>query len=283
MFTLDGGAYLPTVYARGPWSLESLHGGPVSALLAHHAEACDTEGTLRLARITTDLFRAVPFAPLHVDTEVVRRGRRILAVRASLVCEGVEVSRAQVLLLRPKDVDSSAGDLSREPIPFAADAAESTMMGGLEGEPAYSRTVRFRYLVGRGADEPAVAWIRVPLDLLPDVPLSPAARAAATADYVSPLSLMRRSGARGVPFINADVTLYLHRPPDGDWLCLQTTGRASHEGIATGEGVLHDRSGPVGRCLAVALAQSAPPGAMRARFIQGGIVRESSAGGGEHE
>ena len=27
MFTLDDGAFVPTVYARGPWSLESLHGG----------------------------------------------------------------------------------------------------------------------------------------------------------------------------------------------------------------------------------------------------------------
>ena len=144
MFTLDDAAYVPTVYARGPWSLDSLHGGPVAALLAHHAEACDPEGTLRLARITTDLFRAVPFAPLRVDTEVVRRGRRILAVRASLVCEGVEVSRSQALLLKPKDVDASAGDTPREPIPFAEDAAEGPMMGGRGGEPAYSRTVRFR-------------------------------------------------------------------------------------------------------------------------------------------
>jgi acyl-CoA thioesterase len=63
-----------------------------------------------------------------------------------------------------------------------------------------------------------------------------------------------------VPFINADITLYLHRPPEGEWLCLETTGRSSHEGIATGDGLMHDRSGLVGRCVAASLAQRSRPG-----------------------
>jgi hypothetical protein len=31
---LDADRYLPTEFARGPWSPEALHGGPVAALLA---------------------------------------------------------------------------------------------------------------------------------------------------------------------------------------------------------------------------------------------------------
>ena len=258
MFTETDGAYVPTLQARGPWSLDTLHGGPVAALLAHRVERCVPDGQLRIARLTTDLFRPVPYAPLSVDTEVLREGRRIMAVRASVVCEGVEVSRAQALLLRPTDVDASAGDLLPEAIPFPEHAPESPL-GGVGREPAYSRTVRFRYVVERGSEAPVVAWVRVPLDLLPGVPLTPAVRAAAVADYVSPLAGMSHVRLRRVPFINADITLYLHRPPEGEWLCLATTSRGSHDGIATGDAFLHDRLGPVGRCIAASLAQPAPP------------------------
>ncbi len=262
MFTQSDGAYMPTLQARGPWSLDTLHGGPVAALLAHRVESCVPDGKLRIARLTTDLFRPVPHAPLSVDTEVLREGRRIMAVRASVVCEGVEVSRAQALLLRPTDVDASAGDLLPEAVPFPEHAPESPL-GGVGREPSYSRTVRFRYVVERGSEAPVVAWVRVPLDLLPGVPLTPAVRAASVADYVSPLAGMSHVSLRRVPFINADITLYLHRPPQGEWLCLATTSRGSHDGIATGDAFLHDRLGPVGRCIAASLVQPAPPQAMR--------------------
>ncbi len=35
---LGGGQYLPTAYARGPWSPDALHGGPVALLAARVAE-----------------------------------------------------------------------------------------------------------------------------------------------------------------------------------------------------------------------------------------------------
>ncbi|MEE9281207.1 MAG: thioesterase family protein [Myxococcota bacterium] len=257
LFTPSEGGYLPSVYARSPWSLQLIHGGPVAALLAHHVEQLVPDERLRIARLTTDLFRPVPFAPLTVDTEIVRKGRRIMAVRASLASDGVEVSRAQALLLRAADVDASSGDLLADPVPFP-DSAEGPL-DQRRGEPSYSGTVRFRYVTPRGSAAPVVAWIRVPLLLLPGVGLSPAVHAAAISDYVSPLSNMHRSRGWGVPFINADITLYLFRQPVGEWLCLATTGRGSHEGIAVGEAVLHDKLGPAGRCVAAALAQPAPP------------------------
>lgn len=265
LFTPTRDGYQPSVHTRSPWSLELLHGGPVAALLAHHAEQQIGDEPLRIARLTTDLFRPVPFAPLSVDTELVRRGRRILAVRASLLADGVEVSRAQALLLRASPVDASAGDLLPDTVPFPESAQDTSLdPRGRGGAPSYSRTVRFRYVVPRGEGAPTVTWIRVPLPLLPGVELSPAARAAAVSDYVSPFSNMMMQGpARRVPFINADITLYLFRPPVGEWLCLATTGRGSSEGIAVGQAVLHDRRGPVGQCLAASLAQSAPPSAFR--------------------
>ena len=79
--------YMPTEYSRSPWSLDLLHGGPVAALLARAVDERVSDPSLRLTRLTTDLFRPVPYAPMHVKTEVLRDGRRVKAVRASLYAD----------------------------------------------------------------------------------------------------------------------------------------------------------------------------------------------------
>ncbi len=257
LFTPRDGGFMPTPYSRSPWGQNTLHGGPVAALLAHQVEQRTPDSSLRIARLTTDLFRPAPLVPLTVDTEVLRDGKRIMAMRASLIADGVEVSRAQALLARTSHVDASATDLLPDPIPFPEDAEESSLIAH-DGEPAYSKTVRFRYSVERGVEQPVAVWIHVPLQLMPGVALTPAVRAAATSDYVSAFSAWHSGRGRGVPFINADITLYLFRPPAGEWLCLAQMDRGSHEGIAAGAGFLYDLAGPVGRCAACSVSRPPP-------------------------
>ncbi|HTN99566.1 MAG TPA: hypothetical protein VL068_02725, partial [Microthrixaceae bacterium] len=38
LFVPHGDDWLPTSYSRGPWSMDSLHGGPVAALMTRAAE-----------------------------------------------------------------------------------------------------------------------------------------------------------------------------------------------------------------------------------------------------
>ena len=76
LFRLEAGRYLPTDRARGPWSPDALHGAPVAALLAHVVEQ-ERPADLELARLTVDLCRPVPFAPLSVILERSREGRRV--------------------------------------------------------------------------------------------------------------------------------------------------------------------------------------------------------------
>jgi hypothetical protein len=52
-----------------------------------------------------------------------------------------------------------------------------------------------------------------------------------------------------VGFINADISLYLHRMPRGDWICLETSGTAEPHGLGMVETVVHDAHGPVGRAV----------------------------------
>ena len=50
----------PTAYARGPWSLDWLHGGPVAALLAHAVESIREDGVnWRMKRWAPETSRAL--------------------------------------------------------------------------------------------------------------------------------------------------------------------------------------------------------------------------------
>src|SRR3954468_23689904 len=101
MFLPDGDVLVPTLAAQGPWDPTTAHGGPIAGLLAREVErAGPPDGHLRIARRTCDLFRPVPLQPLSVTHEVVRDGRQIRVVDASLWWEGKLVARAAGLLVR---------------------------------------------------------------------------------------------------------------------------------------------------------------------------------------
>ena len=77
-------------------------------------------------------------------------------------------------------------------------------------------------------------------------------RAAAAADFANPLS---NGGDAGLNFVNADVTLYLHRLPVGEWIGFEVASHQSASGVAVGECTLYDVEGPIGRSAVCAVAQ----------------------------
>src|SRR5687767_8714915 len=70
-FVPDGAdTYISTEWTRGPWSLDSQHAGPPSALLGRAVHTADERTDLRVARIAFDILRPVPIAPLTVGTRI---------------------------------------------------------------------------------------------------------------------------------------------------------------------------------------------------------------------
>ena len=102
----------------------------------------------------------------------------------------------------------------------------------------------------QAARQAPVVWIRADAPVLEEVPLSPTVRAASIADFVSPFANMQpgRSG-----YVNADITLHLHRQPRGDWNYLRIVSRGAADGVATAQAVLGDESGAYGGCSAASL------------------------------
>jgi hypothetical protein len=50
-------------------------------------------------------------------------------------------------------------------------------------------------------------------------------------------------------FINTDLTMYLHRQPEGEWICLDASTDVDPHGVGVAHSRLYDERGPIGRAL----------------------------------
>ena len=76
------------------------HGSAPAGLVTWAAEAMPTPVPMHIARLTIDLMRPVPLAPLEIETEVLRQGRKIQLCEIRLKADGVLVVRATALKIR---------------------------------------------------------------------------------------------------------------------------------------------------------------------------------------
>jgi len=86
--------------------------------------------------------------------------------------------------------------------------------------------------------------VKVPL--LEDEPLSPLCRVCAIADFGNGVSGLFRGTHT---YINPDLTVYLHRYPETEWVCLDASTVAQPHGVGLAESLLRDERGPIGRSL----------------------------------
>ena len=100
IFRVDGNDVVTSPFAAGPWHQSMQHGSPPAALVVWAAERMAAPVPMRIARVTVDLMRPVPVAPLTIESEVLREGRKIQLCAVRLLAKGVVVVAATVLLRR---------------------------------------------------------------------------------------------------------------------------------------------------------------------------------------
>ena len=219
-----------------------LHGRLLAALAARAVEQTAGDAGMRPVRITVDLFRAAPMEPVEVATEVARAGRRVRVAEVVVTCAGREVARASGLLLRagPQPAGGVWG-----PEPWSVPSPDSLAPMAADPDQGGFLDVRIVSEGGFTAVAQKRLWIREVRPLVEGEEPSPFVRAVAAADLANPFS---NSGDAGLHFINADLTVYLARMPEGQWIGLEVAGRTSADGISVATCNLYDPSGPVGHC-----------------------------------
>jgi hypothetical protein len=250
-FRVDGDTLVPASFATSPWG-PVLHGrliGGLTARAAEQARAADPE--LACSRLTVDLFRSVPLAPIKVVTRPVRTGRRIAVLDVTIEQDDGLVGQGRVVLLRRSE--QPAGNFRPAP---AWDAPTPQQLGS--PQPATSRrwTAPWESWRVGSQDTPGGMmgdglWIRDTHPLITGEQLTPLVRLAMAADLSSPVS---NSSDRGLSFINADYTVYLGREPEGEYVGIQPAAHISDRGVAAGHCVVHDLRGPVGFVTTAAVA-----------------------------
>lgn len=259
-FHRDGISYIPTTRTRGPWDPDSLHGRVVAGLLMHEVERLHLDPAFQVARLTVDMFRVAPMRPVTVVTNVVRDGNRIRVADASLrLDDGLEIARASVVMLRR--AAAPEGNVWGTPawdVPHPETLPLPPPPPARFGPPMWeTRSVTGR--VDFGGSGPPVqkrAWIRDIVNFVEDERPSPLVRAAMVSDFANPFA---NSGDRGLHYVNADASLYLHRDPAGDWIGVEVAAHHASAGIAIGECVLYDLDGAFGRAAVCGVANQRRP------------------------
>ncbi|MGH9080976.1 MAG: thioesterase family protein [Acidimicrobiales bacterium] len=251
LFVPAAGGVVPTDRARGPWSPEALHGGPVAALVVRSAERHDgsEDDGLQLARITLELLRPVPMAPLAVMCTLVKPGRKVQLLDVVIEAGGVEVAKARALRLRVAGDQSVFQPSVPEDDPPPPPARCSPRPPMFDRYPAFhNQGVEMRFASGIGdVPGPATVWFRLLGPVVAGEEPTPWQRAAAAADFGNGVS--NELDFSTTSFVNADLTVSIHRPPTGSWVCLEARTRFGSPGIGAAESAMWDVEGRIGRAV----------------------------------
>jgi hypothetical protein len=240
--------------SRSGWNDGRVSGGPVAGLLAREILRSVDNPSLQLTRLTIDLFHPVPMSPLQVTLETLRRGSRIHVVEAHLLADGNEVTRATGQFLRRTE-PVEVPPLTMTPPP-GPDTVARTLPPANPTREFYHYTVDRRRIPPVEVDGDQVVWARPTQPLIEDEAWSPETWAAAMCDALTGSGGIQRDAA--YPAINSDITLYLHRPPAGEWLCMQVQRVLTRDGIGVTRAALFDGAGSFGAAAQAALRNEIP-------------------------
>jgi Thioesterase-like superfamily len=221
----------------------------VAALVARAAETEPGGGELQLARITLELLRPVPMAPLAVTSVLAKPGRTAQLVDTVIEAGGMEVAWSRALRIR-RDPDGRWVEptVPEDDPPDPPDGIASTAMVIGELPAFHNQGVEMRFVSGRTNNTgPATVWFRLRCPVVLGEDASPWQRAAAAADFGNGVSA--ELDFMSSSFINPDLTVSLHRPPVGEWVCLDARTRFGSPGIGAAESELWDTQGRIGRSI----------------------------------
>lgn len=250
IFQQEGNQLHPTKLTTGPWYPGTQHGSAMLLMAALAAEQYPSDIPRQVTRLTVDMMRAAPVAPVELHTSVRKGGRNMEVLDISILAEGEECVRASAMRFRVDDVPVAehtrfTGELPRLPVPLPDD-----IFSHAAKRDGFHHAIDVRVDV---ETQPAIMWFRLKNPVLPDLFATPLLRVALAADWTYSIPSIAdrvKTGrwALNLPYfgINPDTTINLHRQPEGEWIGIQSHMTYDHFGAGTVMGQIFDLNGPVG-------------------------------------
>ena len=238
---LDGTRFRSTLHSQGAWNEAEQHMGAASGLLAHAVEVGHPRTDVLPVRFSYDILGLIPGGEVEVTTRVVRPGRTIELIEATMSHAGRSCIRLSVWRLVRGGTATTAGT-HRPAMPPVAGTAPAELTGRWPGGYIASlegRTVR-EHRPGRAA-----MWLRAPHAVVAGEEASTTARFLAAVDAANGIAV--RVGPDELAFPNVDLSVHLVREPVSSWVGLDTHVTFGDTGVGLTESALHDEAGYLGQ------------------------------------
>jgi len=245
----DGDLFRATELTRGPWDPGAQHAGPPAALLGYAIERLPETAEFQLGRVTFEILRSVPIAPVRAQARVVRPGRRVQMVEAELSDgDGEVLVRARAWRIRTAQIELPAEAIVAGTAPPPPEQGTEAGFFPTGEEHGYHSAMEVRFVSGGFLEPgPATVWLRMRQPLVAGEEPTPLQRALVVADVGNGVSASL--DFRRYLFINVDLTVQLERMPEGEWVCIDAITLPQPNGVGTAESVLSDGRGRIGRGL----------------------------------
>ncbi|MGY0386488.1 thioesterase family protein [Nocardioides sp. WG-D5] len=239
--TGEDGIFESTPATASPWDHSLQHGGPPAALLARAIESVRSDPALSIARFTADMLGGIPQGTMRVEAHVVRPGRRVELVEASLWAGERLAVKASAWLIRATPGSTREHWCSGGKVPAIPQASSERFFEGVSPDWGYGRALDWRFVSGGYEPGPATVWARLRVPLVAGEETSPVQRLLTLADSTNGLS-----GSLPMSswyFIPPTVTVTVERPPVSEWMLLDARSTIGPDGIGLAQGGMSDEHG----------------------------------------
>ncbi|MDN6667643.1 MAG: thioesterase family protein [Brevibacterium sp.] len=230
---------MSTLHSQGAWQPGEQHLAPAAGLVLAEVERRLPSDKL-VSRVSFDILGVIHSGEFTIDVNVIRPGRTIELIEASMRHGERTSIHARVWRLLPSDTASVLGD-EWEPLPDPEDAPVTPFTGRWGG--GYIASLAG----GQFSDARpgrARSWIRSPY------PLVDGEDDPATAAFVKLVDTANGLAVREDPkttfFPNVDLTIHLTRVPEPGWVGFDTKVAFGSTGVGETASVLSDVNGPIG-------------------------------------
>jgi hypothetical protein len=226
-------------------------------LLGREIERVPGGEGFQVARVTFEILKPVPIGQVRVKAEVVRPGRSVQMIEASLSNGEGELIKARAWRIRTSELEIPADVLTTPEAPPGPEEGDKPGFFETGQSVGYHTAMEWRS-VGGGFLEPgpATVWMRMGCALVAGEEPTPLQRTLVAADVGNGISAVL--DWRRYVFINVDLSVHLERMPEGEWICVDAVTLPQPNGIGTAESVLSDARGRIGRAAQALLVAERP-------------------------
>lgn len=234
-------SFRTTIHTQGAWSPFEQHMAASSGLLVHELERNHPREDVIPVRFSFDILGFIPGGEIEVHTRMIRPGKTIELLEATMSAAGRDCIRLSVWRLKTSDTHAAVGGELQSMLPL--DQCEPLDMSERWGG-GFIKSLEARVARGPRAGSGA-AWLRIQHQIVAGEESSLTARFISAVDSAN--GVAPRLDTELWAFPNVDLSIHMIRPPVSDWVGLDTNVEISEHGTGLTHSELYDEQGPVGR------------------------------------